>query len=197
MNKVYDSGLIVGRFQTFHKGHQRLVDTGLMLCDRIFILVGSAQECGTERNPLNAQTRVEMIRTVYDDKDRVHIYTISDLSHENDIRPEWGKYLLENVDRVLYKAPELMIYGNDEARSKWFDPEDIKDTSEFIINRGSLPISATMLRELMILDDRKAWMKWVDPKLHKMYDRLRGELMTVPFYQKMARSYLVENKEGV
>ena len=53
MNKVYDSGLIVGRFQTFHKGHQRLVETGLMLCDRILLLVGSAQECGTTRNQLN------------------------------------------------------------------------------------------------------------------------------------------------
>lgn len=192
MSKVYDSGLIVGRFQTFHKGHQRLVDTGLMLCDRILILVGSAQECGTPRNPLNIETRIEMIRQVYDDPERVKVYAISDLTHEDDIRPEWGRYLLDNVDRYIYKAPELMIYGNDEARSRWFDTEDIKDTSEFIINRGSLPISATMLRELMILDDRKAWMKWVDPKLHKMYDRLRGELMTVPYYQKMARSYCVE-----
>lgn len=87
----------------------------------------------------------------------------------------------------IAKAPELMIYGNDEARSRWFDTEDIKDTSEFIINRGSLPISATMLRELMVRDDRKGWMKWVDPRLHKMYDRLHGELMTVPFYQQMTR----------
>lgn len=28
---VYDSGLIVGRFQTFHKGHQSLIETGLSL----------------------------------------------------------------------------------------------------------------------------------------------------------------------
>ena len=48
---VYDSGLIVGRFQTFHKGHQSLVDAGLQLCDRVLILIGSAQESGTERNP--------------------------------------------------------------------------------------------------------------------------------------------------
>ena len=47
--KVYDTGLICGRFQTFHKGHERLVDTGLLLCDRLLILIGSAQECGTER----------------------------------------------------------------------------------------------------------------------------------------------------
>lgn len=192
MNKPYDSGLIVGRFQTFHKGHQRLVETGLTLCDRLLILVGSAQECGTIRNPLNIQTRIDMIRTVYD-TDRIMIYGLSDMTDENDIRPEWGRYLLGNVDRYLYKAPELMIYGNDESRSRWFDVEDIKDTSEFIVNRGSLPISATMLRTMMVQDNRKDWMQWVDPRLHKMYDRIRTELMTISYYQDMAKNILKQN----
>lgn len=187
-DRVYDTGLLVGRFQTFHKGHQKLVETGLLLCDRLLVLVGSAQECGTERNPLNIETRIQMIKAVYPDDSRVMIYALSDLSNENDIRPEWGRYVLENVDRYIYKAPELMIYGNDESRSRWFDTEDIKDTSEFIVNRGALPISATMLRELMVKDSRREWMKWVDPKLHKMYDRLRNELMSVPFYQEMAKT---------
>ena len=48
--KPYDVGLVCGRFQTFHKGHEKLVDTGLLLCDRLLILIGSAQESGTERN---------------------------------------------------------------------------------------------------------------------------------------------------
>lgn len=187
-DRAYDTGLLVGRFQTFHKGHQKLVETGLLLCDRLLVLVGSAQECGTERNPLNIETRIQMIRAVYPDDSRVMIYALSDLSNENDIRPEWGRYALENVDRYIYKAPELMIYGNDESRSRWFNTEDIKDTSEFIVNRGALPISATMLRELMVKDNRREWMKWVDPKLHKMYDRLRNELMSVPFYQGMAKT---------
>lgn len=42
----------------------------------------------------------------------------------------------------------------------------------------------------MVYDDRKKWMSMVNPKLHKMYSELREELMSVPFYQKMAQ----ENK---
>ena len=122
---VYDSGLIVGRFQTFHKGHQSLVDAGLSLCDRILILIGSAQESGTERNPFNIATRIDVIRSVYEDNKRVSVYALPDLTHEDDLSPEWGRYLLDQVDRYIYKAPELMIYGNDEARSRWFDVEDI------------------------------------------------------------------------
>lgn len=174
--KPYDTGLIVGRFQTLHIGHQSLIDTGIKLCDRVLVLVGSAQECGTERNPLNINTRTKMLKEVYGDQ--IMIYALADMTNEDDIRPEWGRFLLENVDRYIYKAPDLMIYGNDEARSKWFDPEDIRDTSEFIVNRGRIPISATDLRNMMINDERKEWMKWVDPKLHKMYDELRNELMT-------------------
>lgn len=192
MNKVYDTGLLVGRFQTFHKGHQKLVETGLMLCDRLLVLVGSSQECGTERNPLNVETRIEMIRTVFP-TERVMIYAISDLSNENDIRPEWGDYVLTAVDRYIYKAPELMIYGNDDSRSGWFSKEAIINTSEFIVNRGAIPISATMLREYMVRNNRKEWMKWVDPKLHKMYDKLRNELMTVPYYQELERKLALES----
>lgn len=197
MNEIrpYDTGLVVGRFQTFHKGHQRLVENALKMCDRVLILVGSAQECGTERNPLNVETRIQMIRTVYPDKDRVIIYPLSDLTNEHDITTDWGRYVLKNVDRYIFKAPELMVYGNDEARSRWFDVEDIKDTSEFIVNRGALPISATMLRAYMVADNRKEWMKWVDPRLHKMYDKIRVELMTVPFYQNMQKDLIDTDME--
>lgn len=185
--KPYDCGLICGRFQTFHKGHESLVETGLKLCDRLLILVGSAQECGTERNPFNINTRTKMLKTIYGDNQNIMIYGLADLTNENDITPDWGRYLLKNVDRYIYKAPELMIYGNDEARSRWFNPEDIKDTSEFIVNRGRIPISATMVREAMVFDRRKEWMSMVNPRLHKMYDELRRELMSVEFYQEMVK----------
>lgn len=185
MYKPYDCGLLIGRFQTFHKGHQSLVETGMKLCDRMLILVGSAQECGTERNPFNIKTRIEAIEEIYGYDKNIMIYGLTDLTNENDITYEWGRYVLKNVRRYIHKVPELMIYGNDEARSRWFNPEDIKDTSEFIVPRSRLPISATQIRKLMVEDNREEWMKWVDPKLHKLYDRLRGELMEVNYYKSM------------
>lgn len=193
MNKPYDVGVICGRFQTFHIGHESLVDTALKLCDRLLILVGSSQECGTERNPLNIDTRIRMLRAIYGDDGSIIIKGISDLTNENDIRPEWGRYLLDNIDRYIYKTPELMIYGNDESRSRWFDPEDIKDVTEIIVSRGKIPISATQVRALMVADNRREWQKWVNPKLHKMYDEIRRELMSVPFYT--SEEYLESIKE--
>ena len=185
--KPYDCGVVCGRFQTFHIGHESLIDTALRLCDRVLILVGSAQEYGTERNPLTINTRTKMLREIYGNSPEIMIFGINDLTDETDIRPEWGKYFLENVDRYIYKLPEVLIYGNDEARSRWFDVEDIKEVTEVIVNRGKIPISATMVRDFMVQDNRREWQKWVNPKLHKMYDELRRELMTVPYYQKRAK----------
>lgn len=82
MSKPYDVGAICGRFQTFHIGHESLVDTALKLCDRVLILVGSSQECGTERNPLNIDTRIRMLRAIYGDDGSIIIKGISDLTDE-------------------------------------------------------------------------------------------------------------------
>lgn len=45
----------------------------------------------------------------------------------------------------------------------------------------------TMVRTAMAKDDRKLWMSYVNPRLHKMYDELREELMTVEFYKNLAK----------
>lgn len=126
--KPYDVGLVCGRFQTFHKGHEKLVDTGLLLCDRLLILIGSAQESGTERNPFNINTRTKILREIYGDRPEIMIYALSDMTDENDVR------------------------------------------------------------EAMAKDDRKKWMSLVNPRLHKMYDVLRAELMSVPFYQELSKN---------
>jgi len=197
MSKAYDCGLVVGRFQTLTIGHEYLIESALRLCDRLLIFVGSAQEYGTERNPLNVNTRIKMLREVYDDDKRVIIQPLVDLTNENDISEDWGKYVLENCRRYIYKNPEIFVFGNDTNKgSSWFSDEDLENTSQLIVNRNKIPISGTKLRELMVYGDikRSEWMSWVNPKLHKFYEEIRSELMSVPFYQKK-QIELIKNLE--
>ena len=142
--KPYDVGLIVGRFQHFHIGHKSLVENAYKLCDRVLILVGSAQESGTLRNPYLPSTRIDVIREIFGvDNNNLIVKELNDLTNENDINADWGRYVLKNVKKYIRKAPSLMVYGNDEFRSKWFDPNDITDTAELVIPRSRIPISAT------------------------------------------------------
>ncbi len=195
MGKVYDAALIVMRAQTFHKGHQHLINMALSLADRVLILVGSAQECGTRRNPLNVETRIKCIRSIYDDENTVIIKALPDLTNENDINTDWGKYVLENCKRYIHKAPSIILYGKEEGRDgySWFADEDMKKTTQVIVNRSDIPICATALRDMMCVDDREAWMEWVDDKLHKHYDELRSELMSVDYYKERAAELIKNN----
>ena len=185
MSKPYDVALVCGRFQHFHAGHESLVDTALLLADRVLILLGSAQESGTLRNPFDVITRAEIIKEIYGDK--VLVKPIVDLTNEGDITPEWGKYVLEHCNRYIHKKPDIMVYGNDESRSLWFDKEDISDVTEIIINRDKLPISATVKRTFLKNDMREEWMKYANPKIHKHYDWLRAELMAVKSYHELSK----------
>lgn len=178
--KPYKTGFIIGRFQTFTKGHEKLVDTGLQLCDNVLVIIGSSQESGTFRNPFNSTCRYEMISKVYGkDNPNLEITALPDLTDENDISTEWGSYLMDNVKQILGCKPDVMIYGNDESRSGWFSKEELSDITEIIINRNSkdCPISATYLRKLMIENNYKEWQKWTNEKIHPLYKSLRDILI--------------------
>ena len=190
--RPFDLGLYVGRFQHFHIGHQAVLDQALLMCDRVLVLVGSSQEQGTLRNPYSAATRIEMIREIYPYADlNVLIHTLPDLSGPDDITPEWGRHVLQAVKQITRKLPEMMIYGNDEARSAWFDPQDIATVSEVIISRYLNNISATQMRSYLLRADEQKyadlWHKHAHPRLHKHFDRLRGELLRANAYADISR----------
>ena len=76
-----------------------------------------------------------------------------------------------------------MVYGNDEFRSQWFAAEDLTNTVEIIIPRSTIPISGTMIRGMLLIDDEQTWQKFTPELIHSMYPRLRDELMQVDVYK--------------
>ncbi len=58
--------LFVGRFQPFHKGHLRVVMDIAREHEKIIIIIGSAQEKRTEKNPFSVRERKDMIKAVLD-----------------------------------------------------------------------------------------------------------------------------------
>lgn len=188
--KPYETGFIIGRFQTFTKGHEKLVETGLQLCDKVLLVIGSAQEYRTARNPFSISIRTEMINKIYGvGNPNLQIAYLNDLTDENDISHKWGSYLMNNVKEILGCKPDVMIYGNDESRSDWFDKKELENITEIIVNRNSedCPISATYLRTLMVRDNYEEWAKWTNKKIHEMYRKLRNELLEIPYYKNILK----------
>lgn len=172
-DKLHKNALICGRFSHIHKGHQKLIDSALYLADRVLVFVGSAQESGTKRNPFPVDLRVELIKKIYP-QPNVIVKGLADMTTEDDICPEWGRYLLDHAISELGCIPDLMIYGNDERRSGWFSDEDAEDIDTCAFRRQDLPISATEMREFLRNDDFDSWRKYADPKIWDYYYALRN-----------------------
>ena len=120
--KKYNVGLVIGRFQPFHKGHEYMIRKALSLCKRVVVLVGSSQESGTERNPFNYQIRKEMIEKVFKKEvsfNRIVIIPIVDKGYGNS--PMWGDYIAKACFDSTGENPDLYISGCAEERSNWLN----------------------------------------------------------------------------
>jgi bifunctional NMN adenylyltransferase/nudix hydrolase len=189
--KPFKFGFIVGRFHHIHIGHEKLIDFGLKMCDQLLVMVGSSQESGTLRNPFDVIYRIELIRKVYGNN--LKIGYLPDLTNENDITYEWGKFVLQHVRQwaVIHGIegqPDVTIYGNDENRANWYDPNDIKNMSQLIVPRAEINISATALREAVVRNHKAKWEAFVNPKLRNEYLEIRRRLLQVPEYKEMLMS---------
>lgn len=188
-----DLAVIVMRGQDVHLGHCSLIDIAANYAERVLVFLGSAQEIGTQRNPYSVLTRRQMIKEIYP-QENVIVKPLNDLTNEKDITPDWGKYVIDNIKNTMGKLPELMIYGNDEERQRWFAKEDISWV-DIMVPRSIIPISGTQMRHLMLYDtqeNREKWLEYHDESLHKMFYSLREELLAAPYYQDL---YKIINKE--
>lgn len=183
MEKNFEFGLVLGRFQHLHSGHVEIIEMARKVCQKTLILICSSQESGTLRNPFKIETRKEVIQKIYQAED-VIIGDLADMTNENDICFQWGKYILENVEKMYGKMPDLMVYGKDESRKGWFLEEDSKNFSEMMVARNKIEISATKLREYMAQNEKEKWKKYVPEQIWDMYDVLREELLQIGYYKK-------------
>ena len=133
--KQYKTSLIIMRAQPFHLGHEFLVREMLETSDKVYILIGSAQESGTPKNPFTYTQRRQMIINVFGNDDRICIKPIADLGDYT----RWANYIVTN----LGFKPDAYYCGDDQDKAL-FDAIGV-NTIEF--PRTEIPISATMVRE--------------------------------------------------
>jgi bifunctional NMN adenylyltransferase/nudix hydrolase len=61
--KKYDTLVLIGRFQPFHTAHLEIVKRATALCDQLVIIVGSANQPRTYKNPFTFEERRAMIKS--------------------------------------------------------------------------------------------------------------------------------------
>jgi len=133
-------GLLIGRFQPFHKGHLEAVKIGLSKVDKLWIGIGSSNKSNEKRNPFTANERKEMILSSLDPKtlERVKIFFVPDTGdHE-----KWTYH----VDSIV--PPYDLVFSNDEFTLTLYKKRG-KNVFELPLLRRDT-ISGTNIREMIV-----------------------------------------------
>lgn len=172
MSQPYSLGLIVGRFQVLHAGHQQMISRALSLCDEVCIMVGSSQESGTEKNPLSYEERRQVILTLF--PTGVRVYPLPDAGLGN--VPAWGEYVLEHVKQCCGRLPDLLITGKEERRVSWYHGPLGNPITELHVPK-QIPVSSSMMRAYLLEDKKESWQQFADNRLWPMYDSFRKAVL--------------------
>lgn len=200
MSKEHQLGFLCGRFQPPHSGHKLLIEIAAKHCDTVLILIGSAQESGTLRNPFSLETRIKMLkamcRGILDSN--IIIEGIDDLKNEYNDSYSWGDYLIQKIKEITGRFPDCTIYGDDSAvgitkRTSWYRDEDSERMEHYIIPRDDSLPSATLTRGILFLGDRESWKDSVDVSIVEMFEELREILLSVPVYSEMYQRLKAED----
>lgn len=178
----FKSGLYLGRFQPLHIGHTSIIDRMLKECKWLTIAIGSAQESGTERNPLSFSLRKRLIEDTYYRKSyRIKIIPINDREKYSD-DSSWGDYLFDQLYDQGVLFPDAIYEGEENVRERWYDNYDV---SVIKVPRTEISISGTELRHA-ILKNQKATASVYLPDVvyHEYYEEIRKEIQNAAVNSK-------------
>jgi len=160
------------RAQPFHLGHQHLVEHVMDDGKVPTIILGSAQESDTLKNPYTVNERAAMIRLVYP---WIQIFSIEDKESEE----KWISAVTELIDHSPADPATIYIHEKDEDRysfvyygiqysnehySKMYEVEGIEVEV--------LPTAEHDIRAQMIREDLKSHKDFLDPKVYQYIKEL-------------------------
>lgn len=165
-------GLLVGRFQPFHKGHEYVITQILKENDEVIIAVGSAQLSYTLENPLTAGERVYMIQSALKQRklglDKAITITVPDIQY-NSVWPTHLKSYSPPFDTVYTNNPLVTALLKDAGIT-------VKHPKLYMRNK----CSGTNIRRWLLKGDPQ-WRKYVPATTITILDELkiRERLLTI------------------
>ena len=139
------NGLLIGRFQPFHKGHLSAVNFGLSKVENLWIGIGSSNKSHETKNPFTADERKEMIISSLDSESlkRVKVFYVPDIGdHE-----KWTYH----VDSIVPKYD--VVFSNDDFTLSLYKKRGMQVIEVPLLQRDM--ISGTKIREMILQE--KDW----------------------------------------
>jgi len=164
------TGLYIGRFQPFHRGHLSVVRQALKEVGKLIIGIGSSQYHGQPQNPLSGRERLEVVQAAISEaglSDKVSIYLVPDI-HDDD---KWAQHV-----KSIVPPFEVVFVGDEGLVKELFK----KVHTPVITAERELDISATGIRQKVL--DGKEWQADLPPAVATYLEALNfsGRLKQLP-----------------
>ena len=145
-------------------------------CEKIIIVIGSAQESNTKLNPFRYEYRRLMLQKVFPEYySRIIILGITDRTNPSDDE-SWGEYLLNTIYQNINLKPDVIYQGAETKHNHWFGSFDIPIIN---IDRNLLKVSATKIREAILEENFDYYKKFMPEALYSEFKNLRKILKDV------------------
>lgn len=115
---MYDTAVLIGRFQPVHNGHLALLREALACARQVVVIVGSAFQARTPRNPFTWQERADLLQTsvVPGDAARLTICPVRDYYDQ----PRWASAVRAIVARQAPAGSRIALVGHFKDESSTY-----------------------------------------------------------------------------
>ncbi len=114
---MHDIAILIGRFQPVHNGHLALLHEALAHARRVIVIVGSAHQARTPKNPFTWQERAALLQASVsaDEASRLTVLPVRDYYDE----PRWADAVRAAVATQAEAAGKIALVGHfkDESSS--------------------------------------------------------------------------------
>lgn len=146
-NKKYDTLVYIGRFQPVHNAHVAIIRRAAALAKQVVVIIGSADEPRTYKNPFTVEERKQMLREAVTDSTNAMVPTYIESNRNSPYNDQaWAMRIQELVGKHTERGDKVGIIGHSKDESSaylsYFPQWDLIDT-------GLLePLHATDIRDL-------------------------------------------------
>lgn len=143
-------GFLTLRAQPFHLGHHSIISQALQKCDRLVLLIGSANRSISYRNPWSYQQRLDVFKSLYTSElavGELAAYPVNDYQYSD---MQWLSDVLDivNIERAdARNNVRTIMFGHRKAGNDYLDL--FNGEIEFVHLDSGIEICASDIRQKM------------------------------------------------
>ena len=121
MKRKYDLAIFIGRMQPIHNGHVHNIQKGLEIADNVLVILGSANQPRTIKNPFTVQERTDLLKELFP-TGRVAVRSVEDYLYQE---TRWIQSVQAVVHHHIVSSPLSYRFKDEDGH---ITPSDAKIT---------------------------------------------------------------------